>query len=122
MKSVFDVMLIIFVTLTMFICMMFFAEEVTVQQQTVHLRNRVIEILEINGGYTEEAKEEVDNIIDNLNREVEFNISKEGKLEYGEKITFDVVVLFKRKLPFYKDPMTVRYVVNGEYFNTNAEN
>ncbi len=122
MKSVFDVMLIIFVTLTMFICMMLFAEEVTVQQQTVHLRNRIVEILEINGGYTEEAKEEVNGIVDNLNNEVVFHISKEGKLEYGEKVTFEVAIFFERKLPFYNNPTTVRYGVIGEYFNTNAEN
>jgi hypothetical protein len=101
---------------------MLFAEEVTVQQQTVHLRNRIVEILEINGGYTEEAKEEINDIIDNLNKEVGFNITKEGKLEYGEKVTFDVSIFFERKLPFYNNPVTVRYGVTGEYFNTNAGN
>ena len=44
MKDFFDIVLILFITLTMFICMMFFAEEVAVQQEAVHLRNRVIEI------------------------------------------------------------------------------
>ena len=86
MKSVFDIMLIVFVTLTMFVCMMFFAEEIGVQQQAIHLRNRINEILEINGGYTNEAKTELDSLIDNLSRTTTVEFSKTGKLNYGEKI------------------------------------
>ena len=42
MKDFFDIVLILIITLTMFICMMFFAEEVSILQEAVHLRNRVI--------------------------------------------------------------------------------
>ena len=42
MKDLFNIVVILFITLTMFICMMFFAEEVAVQHEAIHLRNRVI--------------------------------------------------------------------------------
>lgn len=121
MKSVFDIMLIVFVTLTMFVCMMFFAEEIGVQQQAIHLRNRINEILEINGGYTNEAKTELDSLIDNLSRTTTVEFSKTGKLNYGEKIIFEIVIFYKRKLPFYQDSTTVRYGIEGEYYNINTD-
>ena len=48
----------------MFVCMMFFAEEITVQQKGIHLRNRVVEIIEINNGYTSVAENEINSLFD----------------------------------------------------------
>ena len=67
MKSFFDTFLLLFVTLTMFVCMMFFAEEITVQQKGIHLRNRVVEIIEINNGYTSVAENEIKTLFSKYN-------------------------------------------------------
>ena len=63
MKDFFDIVLIIVITLSMFICMMFFSEEVSVQQEGIHLRNRIIEIIEIENGYTTTAKNKINNLL-----------------------------------------------------------
>ena len=104
----------------MFICMMFFAEEVTVQQEAIHVRNRVIEQLEINGGYTIEAKEQINKLIENSKRTIIVNVSKTGKLSFGEKITFEVAIYYERKLPFDTESKIVKYNVIGEYYNING--
>ena len=119
MKDIFDIFLILIITLTMFICMMFFAEEVAISNEAVHLRNRVIEILEINSGYTDKAKEEVKDLIENSKRNIIVNISKEGKLLYGEKVIIEVVMFYDRRLPFNNYDKQVKYSIMGEYYNTN---
>lgn len=120
MKDFFDIVLILFITLTMFICMMFFAEEVGVQQEAIHLRNRVIEIIEIENGYTDEAKEEVNKLINNSGRTIIVNVSKNGNLEYGEKVIIEISIFYERKLPFNVEGELVKYTIMGEYYNING--
>ena len=120
MKDFFDIVLILIITLTMFICMMFFAEEVSIQQEAVHLRNRVIEIIEIENGYTHDAKEKVDSLIVSSKRDVVINVSKEGFLEYGDKVIIEILIFYNRRLPFKPDGELVKYSVLGEYYNINA--
>ena len=120
MKDFFDVVLILFITLTMFICMMFFAEELAVEQEAIHLRNRVIEIIEIENGYTETAKNKVDNLIEKSERDIVVNVSKNGVLEYGEQILIEVNIFYQRRLPFNQSGEMIKYRVTGEYYNING--
>lgn len=120
MKNMFDVMLVLIITLTMFIAMMFFAEEVSIEHEAIHFRSRVSEILEIEGGYTEAAKAKVNQLINKSNRTIIVNVSKEGKLDYGEKITFEVIFFYNRKIPFVADENLIKYNIFGEYYNINA--
>lgn len=120
MKDFFDVVLVLFITLTMFVCMMFFAEEIAVQQESVHLRNRVIEIIEIENGYTAAAKNKVNELISNSSRNIIVNVSKEGTLEFGEKVIIEVSIFYHRKLPFDKSDKLVKYTIMGEYYNING--
>ena len=120
MKDFFDIVLILVITLTMFICMMFFAQEVSVQQEAVHLRNRVIEIIEIENGYTQEAKDKVKNLIINSKRDIIVNVSKEGNLNYGDKVIIEVSVFYNRRLPFNPNGNLVKYSILGEYYNING--
>lgn len=119
MKNFFDIVLIIFITLTMFISMMFFAEEVIVQQEATHLRNRVIEQIEIHNGYTIKAKREIRKLIEKSKRTIIVNVSKNGKLDFGEKVTIEVAIFYERRLPFIEKKM-VKYAVIGEYYNING--
>lgn len=120
MKDFFDIFLILMITLTMFICMMFFAEEVSIQQEAVHLRNRVIEIIEIENGYTDAAKEKVNELIANSKRDVIVNVSKSGKLDYGDKVIIEVAIYYNRRLPFNPSAELVKYSILGEYYNING--
>ena len=120
MKDFFDIVLILIITLTMFICMMFFAEEVSVQQEAVHLRNRVIEIIEIENGYTQQAKLKVNDLIISSKRDVIINVSKNGLLEYGDKVIIEVAIYYNRRLPFKPTGDLVKYSVLGEYYNING--
>jgi len=120
MKDFFDIILILFITLTMFICMMFFAEEVAVQQEAVHLRNRVIEIIEIENGYTEVAKAKVNDIILRSKKDIKVTVSKEGKLEYGESVMIKIDIFYQRRLPFNNSGEQVKYSIMGEYYNING--
>ena len=92
MKDLFNIVVILFITLTMFICMMFFAEEVAVQHEAIHLRNRVIEQIEINNGYTTEAETEINKLINRSGRTIIVNVSKKGNLSYGEKVNIEVII------------------------------
>ncbi len=120
MKDFFDIVLVLFITLTMFVCMMFFAEEIAVQQEAVHLRNRVIEIIEIENGYTEEAREIVNEIINKSKRNIIVNVSKNGELEFGEKVIIEISIFYERKLPFDETGKLVKYTIMGEYYNING--
>lgn len=120
MKDFFDIILIIVITLSMFICMMFFAEEVSVQQEGIHLRNRIVEIIEIENGYTEQAQNKVNNIIEKSNKDMVVSVSKSGILTYGEKIMFKIEIFYYRKLPFNIAPQQVKYEIIGEYYNING--
>jgi len=121
MKNIFDILLIIFISLTVMVCMFIFTEEIAVQQKTVHIRNKVIEIIEINSGYTEEAKSEVNELVSKLKENIEINVTKEGKLGFGEIVVVEVVLEHIRTLPFNNMTKTVYYRSAGEYYNINAE-
>lgn len=118
MKSFFDTFLLLFVTLTMFVCMMFFAEEITVQQKGIHLRNRVVEIIEINNGYTSIAENEIKSLFSKYNKDITLNVSKEGTLSQGEKMFFEIIIIHTRTLPF--NTSDVEYKIIGEYYNING--
>lgn len=120
MKDLLSIFLIIFVTMTMFISMMFFAEEVVVQQEAIHIRNRVIEILEIEGGYTSVAKSNINSIIQKSKRNIIVNVNKEGKLSFGEKVKLEVAIYYNRRLPFMTSNELIKYSIFGEYYNING--
>lgn len=119
MKSFFEIYLIIFITFTMFISMMFFAEEIVIQQEGLHLRNRIIEIIETKNGYTNEAKQKVQELINDSKRDIDINVTKNGTLNYGEKIQFEIQIHHERKLPFNNNEI-VTYRTIGEYYNVNG--
>ena len=120
MKDFFDIMLIIVITLSMFICMMFFSEEVTVQHEGIQLRNRVIEIIEIENGYTASARNKVNALISKSNRDITVSVSKNGTLNYGEKVNINISINYHRRLPFNIRDKVVKYEINGEYYNVNG--
>ena len=120
MKDIFDIVIILFITLTMFICMMFFVEEFSVQQEAIHLRNRVIEQIEINNGYTSEAEQEVHKLINKSGRTIIVNVSKKGVLSYGEKVIIEIIIFHNRRLPFNNEGKEVKYTIMGEYYNING--
>lgn len=66
MKNVFDVILMIWISLIFLFCMVVFSEEVLIKQQSIHIRNKVNEIIEINGGYTQTAKTEINSLISEI--------------------------------------------------------
>ena len=120
MKDFLDTAVIVITCLLFFVCMMFFAKEITIKEETQNLRNRVIEIIEINNGYTEEAKSEVLELTSSFKNDVNVIVSKEGKLEYGEEVNIIIEVTYKRKLPFSEEK-EVKYSVIGKYYNVNVE-
>lgn len=118
MKSVFDVILMLWLSLTFLFCMMIFSEDVLVRQEGIHIRNKVNEIVEINGGYTQTASTEINDLISKYNNQVNINFSKNGKLDFGEKLVYEIVISYKRQLPFEKNEKTVSYSISGIYYNT----
>lgn len=119
MKNVFDVVLIIVLSLTMLFCMILFGEDVFIRQQSIHVRNKVNEIIEINSGYTSQAKNEISELLSNLKYDSEITVSKNGKLNYGEKIDYKIILKHNRKLPFSDEEKEVQYSIRGEYYNSN---
>lgn len=63
MKNIFDVVLMIWLSMTILLCLILFSEEVFIRQQSIHIRNKVNEIVEINSGYTEDAEIEVNELL-----------------------------------------------------------
>jgi len=119
MKDFLDIFIICIVTITIFFCMMIFAKEVLIQQQALHLRNRIIEIIEIENGYTDNAKQEINNLIQKSKNTIIINVNKIGTLEYGEKLTFEIITFYERKLPFQIESKSIKYSIIGEYYNVN---
>lgn len=117
MKSVFEVVLIIFITVVMFMSMVYFADEITVSQETVQIRNETINLIEINGGYTEEAKNEITTKVEKLNKDISITVSKEGRLSYGEKVSVEVSINYNRKIPFLNINQDVVYKSKGVFYN-----
>ena len=119
MKNVFDVILMIWIGLIFMFCMVTFSEEVFIRQQTIHLRNKMNEILEINGGYTQQADQEINSLFSKSKYSYEFQISKKGKLNYGEKVEYKIILHYKRKLPFNIDTEDIEHSIMGEYYNSS---
>lgn len=119
MKNVFDVILMIWISLIFLFCMVIFSEEVLIKQQSIHIRNKVNEIIEINGGYTQNAKNEINDLISKLKYQTNIEISKEGKLAFGEKVEYKIIMHYTRKLPFLKNPQHIKYETVGEYYNAS---
>lgn len=99
--------------------MVIFSEEVLIKQQTIHIRNKVNEIIEINGGYTQTAKNEINSLISKVKYQTNVEFSKEGKLAFGEKLEYKIIMYYKRKLPFQKNPQQIKYETVGEYYNAS---
>lgn len=119
MKNVFDVILMIWLSFIFIFCMVVFSEEVFIRQQTIHIRNKVNEIIEINSGYTTNAESELNNIMSNIKYSYKIDVSKKGKLSYGDKITYKVTLYYVRKLPFLDQQQNVAYTINGEYYHAS---
>lgn len=119
MKNVFDIILMIWISLIFLFCMVIFSEEVFIRQQSIHIRNKVNEIIEINGGYTQDAENEVNNLISNLKYQTDIEISKTGKLNFGEKVEYKITMHYTRKLPFSKNLQYIKYETVGEYYNAS---
>lgn len=117
MKNVFDVILMIWISLIFLFCMVVFSEEVIIKQQSIHIRNKVNEIIEINGGYTQTAKNEINSLISKVKYQINIEFSKEGKLAFGEKVEYKIIMYYERKLPFQKNPQQIKYETVGEYYN-----
>ena len=120
MKNIFEIVVIIFITLSVFVCLILFSEEILIRQETVHIRSKVNEIVEINSGYTTNAEVKITNILNELNYKAEISVSKKGKLNYGEELTYIITIYHKRKLPFTNSKEeNVSYKVKGSYYNIN---
>ena len=99
--------------------MVIFSEEVLIKQQSIHIRNKVNEIIEINGGYTQTAKTEINSLISEIKYQTNVEFSKEGKLNFGEKVEYKIIMYYERKLPFQKNPQQIKYETVGEYYNAS---
>ena len=119
MKSVFYIILMIWLSFMMLFCMMLFSEDVFIKHQAVHIRNKVNEIVEINNGYTTNAENEINNLISQLDQDIEIIVSKRGKLNFGEKLNYKVIIKYKRKLPFNINQQDVSFSIGGEFYNSN---
>jgi len=119
MKSIFEIIVMVWLGLTFLCCFALFSEEVLIHQQTIHVRNKVNEIIEINNGYTQEAENEINNLISNLKNTTTVVVSKRGKLNYGEKVEYIITVNYERRLPFQEHPQQMQYSVKGQLYNSN---
>lgn len=119
MKSVFDMILMVIISFMMIFCMVIFCDEVLIRQQGIHLRNKINELVEINSGYTDEVDIALDELLEDFNYDYSIEFSKDGQLEYGEKLIYVVTIYYERNLPFYDDAQLVEYTVTGQYFNIN---
>lgn len=118
MKSVFETIIIVFVSLIMTLGMVFFVDEVVAQQECVQIRNQIIDIVDVNGGYTAAAKAQADEVIATASEPVTISVSKTGVLSYGEKIEIKVELVHKRKIPLLGIDEDVLYSAKGMYYNT----
>lgn len=118
MKSVFETIIIVIASLTMVMGMVYFVDEVNTQQHTVQIRNQVIDIIDVNGGYTTSAKDKVDEIIAESEEPLKVTVSKAGVLAYGEKIEIKVEINHRRKIPGLSIDERVIYSAKGMYYNT----
>ena len=118
MKSIFDVIMIIFISMTMFVSMLFFSEEILIKQQAVQIRNRLINLVEIESGYTDKVEEQLNEDLKDFSKEYIINVSKTGKLEQFEKLEIEVVIKHNRKLPFNSE-RKVDHISRGVYYNVN---
>lgn len=99
--------------------MVIFSEEVLIKQQSIHIRNKVNKIIEINGGYTQNAKNEINSLISKLKYRTNIEFSKDGKLAFGEKVEYKIVMHYERKLPFQTNLQQIKYETVGEYYNAS---
>ena len=76
--------------------------------------------IEIENGYTQEAKDKVKNLIINSKRDIIVNVNKEGTLNYGDKVIIEVSIYYNRRLPFNPTGNLVKYSILGEYYNING--
>lgn len=118
MKSIFDIIMIIFISMTMFISMLFFSEEVLVKQQAVQIRNRVINLVEIESGYTTKVEEQITEDLKDFSKEYLISVSKIGKLEQFEKLEIEIIIKHNRKLPFNNEKL-VEHISRGVFYNVN---
>lgn len=119
MKNVFEVILMMWLSLTILFCLVVFSEEVFIRQQTIHIRNKVNEIVEINSGYTEDAKLEIEEFLTKIKYESEVEVSKVGKLDYGERLDYRVIIKHDRILPFFSESQKLEFAISGEFYNIN---
>lgn len=118
MKSIFDVIMIIFISMTMFVSMLFFSEEILVKQQAVQIRNRLINLIEIESGYTENVEEQLKTDLNDFSKDYKINVSKYGRLDQFEKLEIEVVIKHNRKLPFNTE-QKVEHISRGVFYNVN---
>ena len=118
MKSVFETIVIVVAALVMVLAMVYFVDEVNTQQQLIQVRNQVIDIIDVNGGYTTAAKYKVDDIIAASEEPLKVTVSKAGVLGYGEKIEVKVEVTHYRNIPGLRIDEDVIYSARGMYYNT----
>lgn len=103
-----------------FLCVLvIFSEEVFIRQQIIHIKNKINEIIEINGGYITNAETELNNIMSNIKYTYKVDVSKKGKLSYGDKITYKVTLYYVRKLPFLSQQQNVEYGITCEYYHAS---
>lgn len=118
MKSIFDVIMMIFISITMFISMMFFTEEVLVKQQAIQIRNRVINLIEIESGYTNLVEEKLEADLKKFPKDYSILVSKVGKLDQFENVKVEVIINHNRKLPFNLEKK-VQHKSTGVFYNVN---
>ena len=114
--------------------MMLFAEEVSIHQEGIHLRNRINEIIKIENGYTDVAKNKINELLELSKRDITVTVDKIGSLAYGDKLEFIFIgngflkyqirrmmgIIYKRKLPFNINDGNIQYILKGRYYNING--
>ena len=72
--------------------------------------------MEINGGYTVEAKAAIDQMIADEGSNIQVTVSKSGKLNFGEKVEFEVFVVWNCKTLQNNKALLSTTLFDGMYY------
>ena len=64
-----------------------------------------------------ETIELLNNKIEKLNKNITIEVSKEGRVSYGEEVNIEVSITYKRKMPFLNIDKDVIYKSKGVFYN-----
>lgn len=116
---IFEVMLVIYVSLVMLVSMVYFTDEVAINNQAIYLRNKIINQIDVHGGYTEELENKIILELEKFDKDIILEISKKGQLNFGESVTVKVTIDHQRTIPVLNIDKKIIYSSEGVFYNAN---